>query len=307
MVAGLLLATQAEADPPPPIDWTNIETVIARPGKPGPLMWRAHKGEAELILIGVVGPVPKDLAWNKDGVTDALTGARLLLTGAKASVGIVEGLWYLAWHSSDVYLPGDMTVDQTLPEALRKRYVAAVAKSGKDPDRYASMRPPLALLRLEGDVIEAEGLSVKEPSDSIERIARHAGVRAKPVADYEAIPMLRQLPAMSQVANLACVKDALDDMDALDAHARAAAEAWANGDLDGMKANYSEQRFQSCLQAVPGAAALFERAVRDSVAAANDALGRKGRTAMVVNVGVLLRKGGILDRLAAEGLEVEGP
>ena len=103
------------------------------------------------------------------------------------------------------------------------------------------------------------------------------------------------------------MKAALDDIDAQSVHARPAAEAWAVGNLDGIKANYSEDRFESCIQSMPSFAALFTRAVNDSAAAADAALNKKGKSVMVVSIGVLLRKGGILDRLKAEGLTVDAP
>ena len=304
----VLVCGLARADTPTPSsEWSNIETVVVTARKPGPVMWRVTKGDASVILIGFVDPVPKDLKWNKDGVTEALTGARQLLLNAQASVGLVEGLWYLTWHSGDIHLPDGTTVEQTLPEPLRKRYLAALAKSKHDADRYSSLRPPLAMLRLEGDVNDAEGFTGKEPSTSIHDIARHLGVSAKPVADYEALPMLRALPQMSAATNEACVKAALDDIDDIAAHAKPAAEAWAIGDLDTLKANWSEQRFQRCIQLVPGVAVLFQRAVHDSVTAVNTALTQPGKTVMLVSFDALLKKDGILDRLKAEGLEIEQP
>ncbi|HVU20644.1 MAG TPA: TraB/GumN family protein [Rhizomicrobium sp.] len=302
----VLVCGLARADTPaPPSSWSDIETVVVHAKRRGPVMWRVTKGDSSVVLIGFVGPVPKDLDWNKDGVTEALTGARQLILNAQASVGLFEGLWYLTWHSGDVYLPSGTTVESTLPEPLHRRFLAAVAKSNHEVDHYSSLRPPLALLRLEGDVIEAEGLTGKEPSKSIEKMARHLGVSAKPVANYEALPMLRALPQMSAAANETCVKDALDDLDAIAAHADAAADAWAVGDLETLKANWSEQRFQSCIQAVPGVSVLFQRAVSDSVAAVNAALARPGKTVMLVSFGALLRKDGILDRLRAGNLQIE--
>lgn len=304
----VLVCGLARADAPQPSsEWSNIETVVVTARKPGPVMWRVTKGDSSVILIGFVDPVPKDLNWNKDGVTAALTGARELLLNAQASIGLIEGLWYLTWHSSDIHLPDGTTVEQTLPEPLRKRYLAALARSKHDADRYSSLRPPLAMLRLEGDVNEAEGLTGKEPSTAIHDIAQHLGVSAKPVADYEALPMLRALPQMSASANETCVKDALDDLDDIAAHARPAAEAWAVGDLDKLKANWREQRFQSCIQAVPGVSVLFQRAVHDSVAAVNTALTKPGKTVMIASFDALLKKDGILDRLKAQGLEIEEP
>ncbi len=222
------------------------------PGQRGPLMWRVNKGGASVILLGLVDPVPEDLAWNSAGVSDALKGARLLLLNARASVGIVEGLWFLAWHSDSIYLPDDTPMETTLPEALRRRFAAARDNIHRNAGRYASLRAPLAALRLEGDFLGAAKLSRTEPSETVERLARRLGVNARPVANYEALPMLRALPTMSAAANEACVKDALDDLESLRAHGAAAAQAWAVGDLDGIKANYSEERFQSCIEATPG-------------------------------------------------------
>ena len=75
------------------------------------------------------------------------------------------------------------------------------------------------------------------------------------------------------------------------------AQAWAVGDLGGIKASYSEQRFESCIQSMPSFAALFQRAVNNSLGAANAALAKPGKTVMAVPLGALLRKGGLLDRL----------
>ena len=102
------------------------------------------------------------------------------------------------------------------------------------------------------------------------------------------------------------MKAALDDIDAVSAHAAAAAKAWASGDLAGIKANYSEQRFESCIQSMPSFAALFQRAVNDSVNAVDTALAQHGKTVMVASIGSLLRQNGILDRLRAEGATIKG-
>lgn len=284
-------------------DW-SIETVVVRPER-GPLIWRVDKGGATVYLLGIVGPLPETFGWNTAGVSDALKGARRLIAPPQASVGLVEGLWFLAWNSDAVYLPGDVPMESTLPEMLRRRFVAMRDRLHRDAGRYAGLRVPLAALRLEGDYLAAGALVRDEPAKTVERLARRLGVPSKPLANYEVIPMLEQLPSMSRAANEACMTAALDDIDALSAHAQAAAEAWAVGDLDRIEANYSEERFESCIQAMPSLGALIARAVNDSAAAVNGALNAPGRTMMLVSFGTLLRRNGLLDRLKAEGLKVE--
>lgn len=307
-VALLFLALGARADEPPVQDWSkSIETVVVTAHQPGPLMWRVKKGDSEIVLLGMVEPLPKGLDWNKGGVRAALKGSRALLLPPRASAGLFDMLWLLAWNSDALYLPGKTTVESTLPPDLRARFTAMREKIHGDADRYSNLRPPLAALRLEGDFLKARALTADEPSGTLRSLARDAHVSSRFVADYEAIPMLKQLPKMAQSANEVCVKAALDDMDAVSAHAPAMAQAWAVGDLDGIKANYSEQRFESCIQSTPSFAALFQRAVNDSIAAVNGALAKPGKNVMAVSVGALLKRGGLLDRLEAEGLTVEAP
>ena len=307
LLALLVSAFAAYADPPPVQDWSTIETVIVTAHVRGPPIWRIRKGDSEVVLIGIVQPLPEDLDWNKDGVEGALKGAHALLLPPKASAGLFDMLWLLAWHSDALYLPSGTTVESTLPADLRVRFIAARDKIHGDAGRYSNLRPPLAALRLEGDVLKAQQFAVNEPAGTLQHLARQAGVPSHFVADYEAIPMLKQLPDMPEAANNACVKAALDDIDAVSVHATAAAKAWASGDLAGVKAKYSEQRFESCIQSVPSVAALFQRAVNDSVKAVDTALAQHGKTVVAASIGSLLRQNGILDRLRAEGATIEGP
>jgi uncharacterized protein YbaP (TraB family) len=302
----LVFALAARADEPP--DWSkSIETVVVTAHQPGPLMWRVKKGESEIVLLGMVEPLPKGLDWNKDGVRAALKGSRELLLPPRASANLFDMLWLLAWNSDALYLPGNTTVESTLPPDLRARFTTRRETIHGDADRYSNLRPPLAALRLEGDFLKARNLTQDEPSTALRQLARDAHASSRFVADYAAIPIIKQLPNMPQAANEACVTAALDDMDAVAAHATPMAQAWAVGDLDGIKGNYSEQRFESCIQSMPSFSAMFQRAVNDSLGAANAALAKPGKTVMAVPLGALLRKGGLLDRLAAEGLTVEAP
>lgn len=296
----------APAANPPVTDWSkNIETVVVTANQQGPRIWHINKGKADLYIIGIVGPVPKGLQWNTTGVAAILKGAKQLLMPPGATVGLFEGLWFLMWNRDAIYLPDSTPMESTLSPALRQRFIAARDKLHQSADRYSSLRVPLAGLRLEGDFLDANKLTGKQPASTIEGIASRSGVPVKRVATYEAIPLLKQLPKMSTAANEICLKAALDDVEAQGAHAADAADAWAVGDLDGVKANFAEQRFESCVQALPSVSALFARAVNDSLAAANGALNRAGKTVMVLSMGALLRQNGVLDRLKAEGLTVD--
>ncbi|HVV66152.1 MAG TPA: TraB/GumN family protein [Rhizomicrobium sp.] len=310
LLAAIVLAAccGARADEPQREDWSpNIETVIVTAHEAGPLIWRVSDGDSTVYLLGVVEPVPDGLEWNDAGVRAALKGARELLLPPKASVGLVEGLWFLLWHSSDVYLPSDTPMESTLPEALRIRFETARNQIRRDAGRYARLRPPLAGLRLEADFLKARDLTADEPGDTLRGIARRFGVSSRPIADYGALPMLRQLPTMSRAANEGCLKALLDDIDAIRARARPAAEAWAKGDLPALETYFSEQRFESCIEALPSFAALAARSANDSLSAVRASLAKPGKTVIALSVGALLRRNGVLDRLEAAGFKVQPP
>jgi uncharacterized protein YbaP (TraB family) len=100
---------------------------------------------------------------------------------------------------------------------------------------------------------------------------------------------------------------ALDDIDTIAAHGQAAAEAWAAGDLGGIKANYFETKLDACLSQNAAYLALRERGLRDETNAIVTALKKPGKTFVVIPMGFFLRKGGVLERLEAAGLTVSGP
>jgi len=89
--------------------------------------------------------------------------------------------------------------------------------------------------------------------------------------------------------------------------ARPAAQAWASGDLEGIKAHYSEPKALDCLSQSATFSKLWAQSVSDTVSAIDDALTKSGKTIVVVNIGELLRQNGVVERLKAKGLTIEGP
>ncbi|MBS0472889.1 MAG: TraB/GumN family protein [Proteobacteria bacterium] len=306
LAATLLLTAAAPADAPV-TDWSNIEVVTVTPDHPGPPLWHIAKGDSEVWIIATVSPVPNKLKWDKTSIEDLMKGANAVLLPPSASVGIVEGLWFYMWHMDRLEQPDGMTLEASLPEPLRGRFVAARQRAHEDADRYAKYLPAVAALMLEGDYLKSVDFNAREPQRTLEAIASHAGVRTRAVANYPAMDVVNDVPKMSAEANRACVEYALSDIDTLSAHGTAAAEAWAVGDMAGIKANFSETKLDACLGQNNAYVALRERAIRDEVNAITAALAKPGKTIVVVPMGFFLRKGAVLDRLEAAGYAVTGP
>jgi hypothetical protein len=74
-----------------------------------------------------------------------------------------------------------------------------------------------------------------------------------------------------------------------------------------MKAHFSEAKAYSCFDQTRTFADDRENMIQKTVTTIDAALTKPGRTVFVMNLGVFLRKNGVMDRLAAQGLKVEGP
>ena len=299
-------AAYAENAPPPVQDWSG-ETVIVSAKKPGPAFWHVTSGKSDVWILGTLGPVPDNLNWDTGRLEYLLTGAKVLLLPPRGQVGPLEGIWFLITSGDVLRQPDGTLLESTLPPPLKARFIAERSSLHKDADDYSEYKASVAGFLLERDFLRASDLSGSQPLKTIEGLAERATVPSRRVATYEALDVIKEVPSLSNPGNWACMKDSLDDIDVMAKHARPAAEAWASGDLDGIKAHYSDPKALDCLGQSASFSKLWARSVNDTLGALNAALKSPGKTIAVVSVGELLRKNGIVDRLKAEGFTVEGP
>lgn len=303
--AGPAPTPQAHA---PVQDWTNVEVVVVTPDHPGPAMWHIVKGQSEVWIIPTVSPVPKDLAWDSAEIQSLLKGAKGVILPPRASLGLFEGMWFWITGGLDVLKqPEGTKLESTLPGPLKARFVAAYTRLGQDAGHYEDWLGGVAALQLEGDYYKFADFTPNGPEKTIRSLAERAGVTAHATATYAAMDVIKDVPKMTAAAHLNCLNWALEDIDAFSAHAAAAAQAWARGDVAGMKAHYSETKLDDCLSQNGAYLRLRETANRDMTNAILTVLDRPGVTLAVMPMGFFLRKGGVLDRLEAAGLTVTGP
>ena len=84
-------------------------------------------------------------------------------------------------------------------------------------------------------------------------------------------------------------------------------EAWAVGDLAGVRRFYPSQAYETCLGQIGGGQALRERAVAESTATLLTALRTPGKVVAIVDLGLLQRRNGVLDRFQASGATITVP
>jgi uncharacterized protein YbaP (TraB family) len=288
-------------------DWSNVEVVTVTSKVPGPSLWHITKGNSEVWILATVGPLPNGMNWETARVESLMKGANAVLMPPQGKVGFFEGSWFLLTSMGTLEQPDGTTLESTLPEPLKARFIATRKRIDEDADRYDEYLGGVAALRLESDYWDFAKLTPREPYGVIAHLASKAGTRADPVAEYPAMDVIKAVPKMTPQAHLRCLEFALSDIETQEAHATAAAQAWANGDLAGVKANYVETRLDDCFQQNSVYAAMRETAIGDMTKAIQAALDKPGRTVAVMPMGLLLRKGAVLERLEAAGLTVDGP
>jgi hypothetical protein len=288
-------------------NWGAPEIVEVQ-AKPGPAVWHLTRGQSEVWILGTVGAMPDGLDWNKDYLAELLDGARAILMPPRPSIGLFEGAWFLLTNGSKFSLPRGQSLEATLPADLDARFVAVRERLGRNPDHYRTDTPLRASLRLMEDVQDKLDLTRDEPRDTIESLARRKHVPAAPIARYEVLDAAKDVLKLTPAQQEVCLDESVQDTDWELSHAVPAANAWTVGDLSGLKANYGEARLAHCvIAAVQSVANINERDVADYTSAINDALDKPGKAIVVIDIGPLLRKDGVLERLEAMHITIEGP
>ena len=288
-------------------NWGAPEIVEVQ-AQPGPAVWHLTRGQSEVWILGTVGAMPDGLKWNKDYLAELLDGARAIVMPPRPSIGVFEGAWFLITNGSKFSLPRGQSLEATRPADIEPRFAALREKLGKDVNHYRTDTALRASLRVQEDVTDKLDLSRDEPRDTIRRLASSKRVPSAPVAKYEVLDAARDVLKLTPEQQQVCLGQSVEDADWELNHAKAAADAWAVGDIKAVKTNYGQSRLADCvIAAVHSVADISERDVADYTSAINDALDKPGKTIAVIDIGPLLRKNGVLERLEALHVTIEGP
>lgn len=291
----------------PAENWGAPEIVEVQ-AAPGPAVWHLTRGNSEVWILGTVGGMPDGLKWNKDYLAQLLDGARAILMPPRPSIGVFEGAWFVIVNGGKFSLPRGQSLEPSLSDGLRARFVATREKLDRDEGRYRTDTPLRAALRLQQDLQDKLDLTRDEPRETIDRLARARHVQSAPIARYEVLDAAEDVLKLDPDQQRVCLAQSIEDVDRQFTHAVPAAQAWAIGDIRNVKANYAELRLVDCITSqVHSVADISERDVADYTSAINAALDQPGKTIAVIDISPLLRQGGVLERLEALHVAIEGP
>lgn len=319
LIGGAVLAfsSTAGAQAPPPAQSVELFPqdpgsavveelqVVARP--PGPALWLVEKGGAKLYVVGSAPPLPHQLKWDSPRLNRAMDQASLVLVPPEASVGPLQVTKFFLTGGGGVRQPFGKKLENRLPPDLLARFVSAREQAQRTAVPYKDWKPAVAGFILLSDFRQAAGLSEAKPVSTIERMAKAKGVKVKAMSQYRLGPILSSAGKLSDEANLACLRDALTELEYDASHNTTIGTDWAAGDLASVRARYSASAAQRCVMRAPGGPGLLGQQIGQSADALNEALNRPGVTIAVVDLAFLLPANGVLDRLKASGATITSP
>ena len=284
-----------------------VEELLVVARAPGPAIWLVEKGGSKLYVVGSAAPLPHQMAWKSPRLERALDQADLLLTPPKASVGPAQIAGFVLKGGAGLRQGMGDKLEDELPPDLKARFVSGRTRARKSASDYKNWQPAMAGFLLLSDFRQAAGLSEAKPVSTIERMAKARKVKIKAIGQYRMSAVVSSAGKLSKDAQLACLRDALDELEYDGGRPKTIGADWARGDLASVRSRYSASAAQRCLARSPAGAKLLDQQISQSASALSGALNRPGVTVAVVDLAFLLPANGVLDRLKASGATVTSP
>jgi uncharacterized protein YbaP (TraB family) len=285
------------AQVPAQTEWSDITQVVVRAHIPGPVIWKVTKGNATVWVLGVMDLKPEPLEWNSAHFQRVLRGSKALILMQESS-----------WEPTNSMLPKTVHLKDVLSAPIYARLEHTIMREGFTVPTYDRYRPVWAGARLMGDIIDDHSISSRLLPANIYGMAQAAGVPIQPLLRDVAPTLLDLYDRLDKAGNEACLVDYLDSIDYLLGVMPKVTSAWARGDLKTIMRYHQQMAYTSCILSDPATAPLYPSYAIDNVVSAIDtALQSPGKTVAVWPLSDLLRKGGVMDKLRAEGAEISAP
>jgi len=320
------VAPAASAGEPPSPSSTHVAdlpAVLVTGVQPGPGMWRVSREGHELWILGTLSPLPRGMTWQSREVEEVIASAQEILlppsVKMKVDVGWLGKLFLLPSAYSARKNEDGKTLQQVLDAPTYARWQALKQVYLGEKRGIERWRPIFAAQELYKAAIKANGLSnsggVKAAVDAL---AKQHGV-AETAVDY---PVTIEHPraaikAFKQAApnDVLCMSRTLDAIEHDLPAMKARANAWATGDLQGLRELPDSHRRQACIDALADAGFARQLGIDDIpeqvratwLAAARAALKAHAKTFAMLPMDELLKPDGYLAQLQAEGYTVDAP
>jgi uncharacterized protein YbaP (TraB family) len=307
LLAGCFAAAACRADQTQPV----VDEIVVTAERAGPGMWHVHRGAANVWILGSISPLPRDITWRSKQVEIVLESTSQVLVQKPLEISIPRILWMLIADRKILMVGGGKKMRDILPPDLHARFAAQRSKVTDEADKWERYRPIIAAAFLQQAAFHQVNLSMRLDLGAAMRIlAKKHGVRVEEIRVAGVSDMLEALKTMPAATERTCVEASLTTIESGLPRLAERAQAWAGGNVDRIENLPELKEVDAC------------RAALDAGAGALDVIGRirqtwleniekylrsAGTTIAVVNLDMLLERGGLLDELRAKGYEIDAP
>jgi len=288
-----------------------LDEIIVTAERAGPGMWHVHRGDANVWILGSISPLPRDITWRSKQVESVLERTSRVLVQKPIEISVPRILWMLIADRKLLMVGGGKKLKDVLPPELHARFAAQRSKVTDDANKWERYRPIIAAAFLQQAAFHQVNLSMRlDLGAALRELAKKHGVRIEEVKVAGVSDMLDALKTMPAATERTCVEASLSTVETGLPRLVDRAQAWANGNVERIENSPDLKEVDACrnaLDAGKGASDVIGRIRQTWMENIENYLHSAGTTIAVVNLDLLLERGGLLDQLRAKGYEIEAP
>lgn len=281
-------------------------TVAGR--RSGPLVWTLMKGEARVVIVSDISPVPKTAKWDEARIQRLVEDADRVVMPFTIKAGVGDLVAVSTYKRDLVYLPGSTTLWKSLSPEQAERFKQAALKARGSEKEFEKLRPGAASIMLLRRFIKSNGLDHGlDPEAYVAKIASRRGISVRELGSVKLIDLLTGFRALPAQVESNCIDAVIHQVETGPEGPLKAAQDWANGRATRNTFSAVDEAQAKCFRQVPTFAAQDQKAQSRYPAEVKAELDRGGTALMVIPIDKLVRPGGVLDQMHAQGIEVAGP
>jgi hypothetical protein len=321
---GLALPLQGTAqDVSDELPLRELDTVEVIAQVPGPGLWEVRREGRVLWILGTQSPLPKRFEWVSDDVAARLAESSLLIAPPSVKfegVGMLRGLFLLPSLYRSRRDPEGRSLEENVGPELYAQWLEHKQRYFPRKRKTDTWRPMVAAIELYSEAIEDQRMTgSSQVWKTVRKLARRQ--RLPTVEPEVALRIEDPRGAIRSFAenpldDLECFRLTRQHLESDLELMRQRAEAWAVGDVEGLRALPLSDQNQACRDAFMKAAVSREtgfdelpRRVREAwLEAARSALAEHDSSVAVLPIRMLIDpEQGAIVALRAEGYEVIEP
>lgn len=281
----------------------EVEAVVVTARRTGVPVWLVSRGRSTVILIGYIDRVPRGAAWSPAALDEAVGLADTIILPARNRGSLADITRAVYRARSAVLLPRGKTLTDYITPELGSR-LGALQGAGALRENYLKRHPSSVALELRTHI----GANDRGGVDAVDVVLDAASKRKK-VTDRITVlgadKLLDTFLERGPAGSVPCLEASVSAAEAGKPEVRTRVENWTKSRAAQVMASPVQKAIEACtLGRTPELERLLRAQWREVV---QRKLNEPGVTLGVAPLEYLAEQEGVLDALAADGMDVQGP